>query len=55
MGLLKSGCLHDYKTVSFFFLVIFARNFDVIFETIPSIHTYSNKPTCKTNRFFKHK
>ena len=31
LGLLKSVSVHDCKTVSLFFQVIFATNFDVIF------------------------
>ena len=31
LSLLRSGCVYDFKTVSHFFLIIFAEKFDVIF------------------------
>ena len=47
---MRSGSVHDFKTVSLFFLVTFGRTFDVIFPG-DYFSQILKQPALKSNRF----
>ena len=55
LGLLRSGSVHDFKTVSLSFLVILLQLLVQYFETIPSVHISWNNPHLKVKCLFKYK
>ena len=51
LRLLRKGFFHDFKTVSLFFWLLLLQILIRYFETIPSVHIYSDKPASRRKKF----